>query len=115
MSAQPRAPGASNPDPIQAVSWGTAQDVSYPATGNTPVTAGPFNCVLLRLACYCVSGASGLRVAHASSSAAAITACSPGTWMPGSEVEHLAIQSGDYVAVVSNDSNTGILNITQIL
>lgn len=115
MSAQARAPGASNPDPIQAVSWGTAQDVSYPASGNTPATAGPFNCVLLRLACFCVSGATGLRVTHASSAAAAIAAMAPGSYLPGTMVDHLAIQPGDFVAVVSNDSNTGVLNVTQIL
>lgn len=115
MSAQTHAPPANSPDPLQAISWGTAQDVSYPASGNTPVAAGPFPCNVLRLACYCVSGATGLRVARGNSAAAAIAACAPGTWLPGSMVDHVMILPGDYVAVVSNDSNTGNLNITQAL
>lgn len=115
MSAQTHAPAASNPDPIQAISWGANQDVSYPASGNTPVTAGPFVCNVIRLACFCVSGATGIRVARASSAAAAITACSPGTWLPGSMVDFLAITPGDFIAVVSNDSNTGNLNVTVAL
>lgn len=111
--------GASETDGLPAIQWGASQDIAYPATGSTAVSAGPFETGILRLALS--SAGSGIRAARGSSAAAAIAACQgvgnspPGTWMPGSMIEYLAINPGDYIAAVSNDGNVGNLNITMAI
>lgn len=108
--------GASDTDAIPAIQWGASSDIAYPATGTTAVTGGPYQTGILRLALN--TSGSGVRVGRGSSSAAAIAACAgvgnspPGTWIPGSAIEFVAINPGDYIAVVSNDTNTGNLNVT---
>jgi hypothetical protein len=100
-------------DPIQVIIPGASEDCSFPATGNAALAYGPFNAKVVRVAVDISQGATGLRYARASTSAAAVTAASnPGVLIPGSIVEYIGLYLGDYIAFVSNDANAGVANVT---
>lgn len=100
--------------PIQAIQWGASADVAYNAAGGGLSTGGPYGALLVRLAVSVGSG-TGIRVAFGPSIAAAEAACSPGVLIPGSAIEFTNIPYGSYVAVISNDTNAGNLNVTLAL
>lgn len=105
--------------PIQAISWGASSDIAYPAAGTTAATGGPYNALLLQLGFNSLG--TGVRVGVGATAAAAVANCAgvgnspPGTWLPGSTIAFLAIPYGSYLAVVSNDTNSGNFNVTLAL
>ncbi len=94
---------------VQAVFFGTSQNLAYNASGGASAQAGPFATSVLRLA---IGKSSNVRIAVGDST---ITATATSAMLVGPGTEYIGITSGQYLAAISDDATTGSLNITTTL
>jgi hypothetical protein len=98
---------------IQAIRYGATQNLAYNAAGGASVQSAPFNTKtgVVRLAVHIPSTGSGVRIAVGTNPVASATS----TLYPGSMIEFVMLGQGELVAIISDDANTGSINITEAM
>lgn len=91
-----------------AIYLGASVNLAYEAAAGASQRAGPFATAILRLAL-----ASGnVRIATGDGT---VVATATATLLVGPGTEYIAIERGEYLAALSNDTTAGSLNITESL
>jgi len=103
-------PVGSNGYPLPAYQLGASQNVAYNAAGgaSTQSTVVGASTTLILVAATLGTG-NGVRIAVGANP----TASSTTTLLPASGVYAISVQPGWVIAVLSNDTNTGSINITE--
>lgn len=104
-------PVGANGQPIPVIRLGTTQNVAYNAAGgaSTQSTAFGASTTLILIAARIPAANTGVRIAIASSP----TATSSTTLIPASGWFYAEVQPGWKLAVLSDDTGTGTINITE--
>lgn len=97
--------------PIPAIQLGASQDRTYAASGGASAQSSAFGATttLIQVSVHLGATASGVRIAIAANP----TAVATGTLLPASGTWFFAVQPTWKIAALSDDANTGTINITE--
>lgn len=104
-------PTGNNGVPIPAIQLGTSQNLSYNAAGGASAPSSAFGAstTLIALSVTLAAGQTGIRVQIAAAPVASATT----TLIPVTGMYFFAAAPGGKIAVLSDDANTGSVNITE--
>lgn len=105
-------PIGNNGMPLEAFQIGASQNVNYAASGGSSAQSTALGAATtMILVAVNIGTGNGVRIAISSNP----TADGTTTLLPASGVYRFYVQPGWKVAVLSNDSNTGSVNVTEVV
>lgn len=104
-------PVGANGIPLPVIQLGTSTNVAYNAAGgaSTQSTALSANCSMVQISFHLGSTNTGVRIAVGLNP----TATSTSTLLPASGTWFVAVSPGWKIAVLSDDTGTGSINVTE--